>query len=73
MNSGKSVALHPFRPVLNFSALQRDVIRMAAFMIMTALAADSRPRRFENTISTSRRCAPGPSRANSYNIQNFDQ
>lgn len=37
---------------------------------MPALAADSRPRRFGNTISTSRRYAPGPSRANSYNIQN---
>jgi type-F conjugative transfer system pilin acetylase TraX len=34
MNPGKSVVLHPFRPVLNFSALQRDVIRMAAFMAM---------------------------------------
>jgi type-F conjugative transfer system pilin acetylase TraX len=34
MNPGKSVALHPFRLVLNFSALQRDVIRMAAFMAM---------------------------------------
>ena len=34
MNPGKSVALHPFRPVLNFSAPQRDVIRMAAFMAM---------------------------------------
>ncbi|WP_080155102.1 type-F conjugative transfer system pilin acetylase TraX [Salmonella enterica] len=34
MNPGKSVALHPFRPVLNFSALQRDVIRMVAFMAM---------------------------------------
>ena len=30
MNPGKSVVLHPFRLVLNFSALQRDVIRMAA-------------------------------------------
>ncbi len=28
MSPGKSVALHPFRPVLNFSALQRDVIRI---------------------------------------------
>ncbi|AGR61828.1 hypothetical protein A464_plas0004 (plasmid) [Salmonella bongori N268-08] len=27
---------------------------------MPALAADSRPRRFGNTISTSRRYAPGP-------------
>lgn len=34
MSTGKSVALHPFRPVLNFSPLQRDVIRMAAFMAM---------------------------------------
>lgn len=34
MNPGKSVALHPFRAVLNFSALQRDVIRMIAFMAM---------------------------------------
>ncbi|EAA7634934.1 type-F conjugative transfer system pilin acetylase TraX [Salmonella enterica] len=34
MNPGKSVALHPFRPILNFSALQRDVIRMVAFMAM---------------------------------------
>ncbi|HCM1918454.1 TPA: type-F conjugative transfer system pilin acetylase TraX [Salmonella enterica subsp. salamae serovar 28:r:e,n,z15] len=34
MSPGKSVALHPFRPVLNFSALQRDVIRMIAFMAM---------------------------------------
>ncbi|EBE4427900.1 type-F conjugative transfer system pilin acetylase TraX [Salmonella enterica] len=34
MSPGKSVALHPFRPVLNFSALQRDVIRMAAFLAM---------------------------------------
>lgn len=40
---------------------------------MPALAADSRPRLFGNTISTSRRYAPGPSRANSYNIQNSDQ
>lgn len=40
---------------------------------MPALAADSRPRRFGNTISTSRRYAPGPGRANSYNIQNSDQ
>ena len=46
MNPGKSVALHPFRPVLNFSALQRDVIRMAAFVTMvgdhlaTAFQAD---------------------------------
>jgi len=34
MNPGKSVAVHPFRSVLNFSALQRDVIRMVAFMAM---------------------------------------
>ena len=34
MNSGKSVVQHPFRPVLDFSALQRDVIRIAAFMAM---------------------------------------
>ncbi|QST30877.1 type-F conjugative transfer system pilin acetylase TraX (plasmid) [Escherichia albertii] len=34
MNPGKSVAGHPVRPVLNFSALQRDVIRMVAFMAM---------------------------------------
>lgn len=34
MNPGKSVALHPFRLTQNFSALQRDVIRMAAFMAM---------------------------------------
>lgn len=34
MNPGKSVARHPFRLVLNFSALQRDVIRMVAFMAM---------------------------------------
>lgn len=34
MNPGKSVALHPFRPILNISALQRDVIRMVAFMAM---------------------------------------
>lgn len=40
---------------------------------MFALAADSHPHRFENTISTSRRYAPGPSRANSYNIQNSNQ
>ncbi|HHS5609289.1 TPA: hypothetical protein ACTNR9_004649, partial [Salmonella enterica subsp. enterica serovar Enteritidis] len=35
---------------------------------MPALAADSRPRRFGNNISTSRRDAPGPGHANSYNI-----
>lgn len=40
---------------------------------MPALAADSRPRRLGNTISTSRRYAPGPDRPNSYNIQNSDQ
>lgn len=40
---------------------------------MPALAADSRPRRFGNNISTSRRYAPGPGHANSYNIQNSDQ
>lgn len=34
MNPGKSVALHPFRPILNISELQRDVIRMVAFMAM---------------------------------------
>lgn len=34
MSPGKSVALHPFRPILNISALQRDVIRMVAFMAM---------------------------------------
>ncbi|EBP0972779.1 type-F conjugative transfer system pilin acetylase TraX [Salmonella enterica] len=34
MNLEKSDALHPFRPVLNFSSLQRDVIRIAAFMAM---------------------------------------
>ncbi|EGK6862078.1 type-F conjugative transfer system pilin acetylase TraX [Salmonella enterica subsp. enterica serovar Glostrup] len=34
MSPGKSVALHPFRPVLNISTLQRDVIRMGAFMAM---------------------------------------
>ncbi|ECA0362720.1 type-F conjugative transfer system pilin acetylase TraX [Salmonella enterica subsp. enterica serovar Tchad] len=34
MSTGKSVALHPFWPVLNISALQRDVIRMVAFMAM---------------------------------------
>lgn len=40
---------------------------------MPTLAADSRPRRFGNTISTSRRDAPGLNHANSYNIQNSDQ
>lgn len=40
---------------------------------MPALAADSRPRRFGNNISTSRRDAPGPGHANSYNIQNSGQ
>ncbi|HAZ3552499.1 TPA: type-F conjugative transfer system pilin acetylase TraX [Escherichia coli] len=34
MNPGKSVAVQPVRPVLNFSALQRDVIRMVAFVAM---------------------------------------
>lgn len=34
MNPGKSVVLHPFWPILNISALQRDVIRMVAFMAM---------------------------------------
>ena len=34
MNPGKSVVLHPFRLVLNISALQRDIIRMVAFMAM---------------------------------------
>ncbi|EJN4070455.1 type-F conjugative transfer system pilin acetylase TraX [Salmonella enterica] len=34
MSPDKSVALHPFRPVLNFSAPQRDVIRMIAFVAM---------------------------------------
>ncbi|MGG7955195.1 type-F conjugative transfer system pilin acetylase TraX [Klebsiella aerogenes] len=34
MSPGKSVALHPFSTVLNFSVLQRDVIRMIAFMAM---------------------------------------
>ncbi|ECG8655805.1 type-F conjugative transfer system pilin acetylase TraX [Salmonella enterica subsp. diarizonae] len=34
MNPGKSVAVNSSRPVLNFSALQRDVIRMIAFMAM---------------------------------------
>ncbi|EOZ9300074.1 type-F conjugative transfer system pilin acetylase TraX [Enterobacter hormaechei] len=34
MSPGKSVAQHPYRPVLNFSALQRDAIRMIAFMAM---------------------------------------
>ncbi|EAA7726944.1 type-F conjugative transfer system pilin acetylase TraX [Salmonella enterica subsp. enterica serovar Oranienburg] len=34
MKPGKSVAAHHARPVLNLSALQRDVIRMAAFMAM---------------------------------------
>ncbi|ELO4809059.1 type-F conjugative transfer system pilin acetylase TraX [Escherichia coli] len=34
MNQGKSVAVQPVRPVLNFSALQRDVIRMVAFVAM---------------------------------------
>lgn len=34
MNPGKSVAAHHVSPVLNLSALQRDVIRMVAFMAM---------------------------------------
>lgn len=34
MNQGKSVAVQSVRPVLNFSALQRDVIRMVAFVAM---------------------------------------
>ena len=34
MNPGKSVVVHSFRTVLNFSALQRDIIRMVAFMAM---------------------------------------
>ncbi|EPT7520411.1 TPA: type-F conjugative transfer system pilin acetylase TraX [Escherichia coli] len=34
MNQGKSVAVQPVSPVLNFSALQRDVIRMVAFVAM---------------------------------------
>lgn len=34
MSLGKSVALNPFRSVLNISALQRDVIRMVAFIEM---------------------------------------
>ncbi|EHS1649578.1 TPA: type-F conjugative transfer system pilin acetylase TraX [Escherichia coli] len=34
MNQGKSVAVQPVRQVLNFSALQRDVIRMVAFVAM---------------------------------------
>lgn len=34
MNSGKPVALKSSREVLNISALQRDVIRMVAFMAM---------------------------------------
>ncbi|HAI4938098.1 TPA: type-F conjugative transfer system pilin acetylase TraX [Escherichia coli] len=34
MNQGKSVAVQPVRPVLNFSALQRDIIRMVAFVAM---------------------------------------
>lgn len=34
MNQGKSVAVQPVRLVLNFSALQRDVIRMVAFVAM---------------------------------------
>lgn len=34
MNQGKSVAVQPVRLVLNFSALQRDVIRTVAFVAM---------------------------------------
>ncbi len=34
MNQSKSVAVQPVRPALNFSALQRDVIRMVAFVAM---------------------------------------
>jgi len=34
MNPGKSVALHLLRPILHFSELQRDVIRMVAFVAM---------------------------------------
>lgn len=34
MNPGKSVAIHPVRPELSLSPLQRDVIRMVAFMAM---------------------------------------
>lgn len=34
MNQGKSVAVQPVRQVLNFSALQRDVTRMVAFVAM---------------------------------------
>ncbi|EJR4304088.1 conjugal transfer protein TraX [Salmonella enterica] len=34
MNPGKSVAAHHVSPVLNLSALQRDVIRMVAFLAM---------------------------------------
>ncbi|EAQ5901584.1 type-F conjugative transfer system pilin acetylase TraX [Salmonella enterica] len=46
MNPGKSVAAHHARPVLNLSALQRDVIRAVAFLAMagdhiaTAFQAD---------------------------------
>lgn len=34
MNPGKSVAAHHVSPVLNLSALQRDVIRIVAFLAM---------------------------------------
>ncbi|EIW3691050.1 conjugal transfer protein TraX [Salmonella enterica] len=34
MNPGKSVAAHHVSPVLNLFALQRDVIRMVAFLAM---------------------------------------
>ncbi|STJ03356.1 type-F conjugative transfer system pilin acetylase TraX [Escherichia coli] len=34
MNQGKSVAVQPVSPVLNFSTLQRDVIRLVAFVAM---------------------------------------
>lgn len=40
---------------------------------MPALAADSRPRRFGNNISTSRRYTPDTGHTNSYNIQYSDQ
>lgn len=35
MTPDKPVARHPFRLVLNFSALQRDTIRIVAFLAMT--------------------------------------
>ncbi|MGO0047219.1 TraX family protein, partial [Salmonella enterica] len=34
MNPGKSVAAHHVSPVLKLSALQRDVIRIVAFLAM---------------------------------------